>query len=303
MIRIGIIGYSEGNGHPFSFSAIINGFDSANFSKANWPVIHQYLSKRNIDEFGFEDVRVTHAWTQFPDITKNLCDACNIDHPCSSPSEMIGKVDAVIVARDDWESHASLAMPFLQSGIPVFIDKPLTLNSEELKIFYPYLIAGMLMSCSGLRYAKELDGVRDGSVKIGAIKMINAAVLNGLEKYGIHMLEAVAGLNSAWGLPCEVERLRSDWDSFSLTLSGGQLFILNCLGSVGKTFHLSLFGDQGHYHVDLHDNFSAFRRTIGHFISMVRTNVPPIPPDEVLHRMQLIRTLVNIRPGKVVKLN
>lgn len=303
MIRIGIIGQSEGNGHHFSFSAIINGYDAVNFSKSNWPVIHQYLSKRNINEFGFEGVRVTHAWTQFPDITQILCAACNIKHPCSSPSEMIGQVDAVIIARDDWESHITLAIPFLRAGLTVFIDKPLSFSSEELKVFYPYLISGKLMSCSGLRYAKELDEVRDGSVEIGDIIMINATVLNGLEKYGIHMLEAVAGLNSAWGLPCEAERLRSDMDSFSLTLSGGQLFILNCLGPIGKTFHLSLFGDRGHYHVDLHDNFSAFRRTIGHFISMIKTNIPPIPPDEVLHRMRLINSLVNIQPGKKVKLN
>ena len=26
-VRVGMIGMSEGNGHPFSFSAIINGYD------------------------------------------------------------------------------------------------------------------------------------------------------------------------------------------------------------------------------------------------------------------------------------
>ena len=302
MIRIGVIGQSDGNGHPFSFSAIINGFDDNNFYKTNWPVIHQYLQKRSVDEFGFESANVTHAWTQFPDTTQKLCAACNIPNPCSSPDEMIDAVDAVIIARDDWDSHAPLAIPFLRAGLSVFIDKPLTLNSKELEIFYPYLIAGKLMSCSGLRYAKELDAIRDGAVEIGDIKLIHAAVLNGLEKYGIHMLEAVASLNDAWGFPCEGERMKSNHDAFALTLSGGQLFILNCLGTVGKTFRLSLFGDAGHYHANLHDNFSAFHRTIGHFISMIKTGSPPISPDEVVHRMRLINSLVKMQPGKAVKL-
>ena len=28
-VRVGMIGLSEGNGHPFSFSAILNGYDDA----------------------------------------------------------------------------------------------------------------------------------------------------------------------------------------------------------------------------------------------------------------------------------
>lgn len=35
MKKIGILGVSEGNGHPYSFSAIINGYDDENFKKQN----------------------------------------------------------------------------------------------------------------------------------------------------------------------------------------------------------------------------------------------------------------------------
>ncbi len=73
---------------------------------------------------------------------------------------MLGNVDAVIIARDDHETHLELARPFLEAGLPVFVDKPLSLDLEALRFFRPYLEAGKLMSCSGMRYARELDELR-----------------------------------------------------------------------------------------------------------------------------------------------
>jgi hypothetical protein len=291
VIRTGIIGYSEGNGHPFSFSAIVNGYDDERFAAAGWPVIHNYLKAQSSDRFGIGDARVTCAWTQDPQLTNTLCAATRIEHTCASPEEMLGKVDAVIVARDDWESHAALAMPFLEAGLFVFVDKPLSLDDGDLARFEPYLRRGKLMSCSGLRYAAELDALRTPRPQweIGTPKLIHAAVLNGIEKYGIHMIEAVAGLQPAWGRASAIERLDTPHDAWSITLSDGTPLQLHCLGAVGKTFHLSFYGDRGHRHFDLHDNFSAFRRTLEQFFRMVTTGTPPIDPDETLAIMRLIQ--------------
>ena len=44
---------------------------------------------------------------------------------------MSGKIDALIVARDDM--HAEIAMPFLKNKTPVFIDKPLTINKKDIR--------------------------------------------------------------------------------------------------------------------------------------------------------------------------
>ena len=291
MIRTGILGYSEGNGHPFSFSAIVNGYDDEKFAAAGWPVIHNYLKAQGSDRFGIGDARVTSAWTQDPELTARLCAACRIESACASPQEMIGNVDAVIVARDDWESHAELAMPFLEAGLFVFVDKPLSLDDRDLARFEPYLRRGKLMSCSGLRYAAELDAFRRPRDQwdIGTPKLIHAAVLNGLEKYGIHMLEAIASLAPAWGRATAIARLDVPHDAWSITLSDGVPLELHCLGAVGKTFHVSIYGDRGHRHFDLHDNFSAFRRTLEAFFGMVAGGQPPIAPDETLAILRLIQ--------------
>ena len=46
---------------------------------------------------------------------------------------LLGKVDAVIIARDDYETHFPMSQPFLEAGLPVFVDKPLSLEISELR--------------------------------------------------------------------------------------------------------------------------------------------------------------------------
>lgn len=297
--RIGIIGYSEGNGHPFSFSAIVNGYDEAGFAQAGLPVIHDYLKRQPNTNFGFEGFRVTRAWTQDPALTARLCAACKIDAAVEDPEAMIDDIDSVIIARDDWESHLMLAKPFLRAGKKVFIDKPLTLDAAELAAFRPYLEQGQLMCTSGLRYACELQAGEDHVAEIGSVRLISATVLNGLVKYGIHMIEAAAGLGL--GTPVSFTRLEATHEAYHITLSGGAIMSLNCLGSVGKTFRMSLFGDRGHRHFDLHDNFCAFRRTLGRFLEMVKTGLPPIPAEEVLTIQTGLAAASRLAPGETVR--
>lgn len=299
-MRVGIMGLSEGNGHPFSFSAIVNGYDRAGFERADWPVILAYLDAKPPEAFGFEGVSVTHAWTQDPALTRKLCDASRIPNAVAEPQHMLGKVDALIVARDDWQSHAPLALPFLERGVPVFIDKPLSLDGEELARLRPYLEQGLLMSTSGMRYAGECDELRARLPAIGPVRLVTATVLFGIDRYGIHMLDAIDGLGFA--PPVEILRLPSDMELFALRLADGTAMQLNCLGSVAKTFRLGIYGTGGHAHVDLHDNFTAFRRTLGHFFKMVETRVPPIDPRRTLATMRLIMAARNLAPGRSTEL-
>ncbi len=43
-LRFAILGMIEGNGHPWSWSAIINGFDRAKLAACPYPVIPHYMN-------------------------------------------------------------------------------------------------------------------------------------------------------------------------------------------------------------------------------------------------------------------
>ena len=47
------------------------------------------------------------------------------------------------------------------------------------------------MSCSGMRYARELDEPRADLAAYGKFKLIRGAIVLSWEKYGVHLLDAV----------------------------------------------------------------------------------------------------------------
>lgn len=284
--KIGIIGMSEGNGHPFSYSSIINGYSDPGLKASGWSVIYDYVRRRDPSEFGINGLQVTHAWTQELDQTKILCEACLIPHALLRQEEFIGNVDAVIIARDDYENHYRMAAPFLEAGLHVFVDKPLSLDVEELKFFKPYLENGKLMSCSGMRYAKELDEPRASLPRYGRLKLIRGAIVLSWEKYGIHLVDAVFGIIKS--TPVSIVTLEGSHASLAVNMADGSLLQLDSLGESPATFRVDIWGTEFASSHDIRDNFSMFRRMLWHFARSIETNKPAIPPQHTIDLMRLM---------------
>jgi len=287
MVRsIGIIGLSEGNGHPFSYSAIINGFSPAGLAESGWPGIYDYVRRRHASEFGLGNWKITHAWTQNPETTAKLCAACRIANPVDACCDFLGKVDAVILARDDYQTHLELARPFLEAGLPVFIDKPLSTELDELRFFKPYLEKGQLMSCSGMRYARELDEPRANLASYGQLKLIRGAIVLSWEKYGVHLLDAAFAITSA--RPVSVWMAPSGSAFAMIRLDSGVEMEINTLGESAPTFRLEIFGTQRNGTFDITDNFSMFRRMLWEFLTSIDTGMPAIPSERTLDVMRVL---------------
>ena len=233
-----------------------------------------------------DGLRVTHAWTQDSTLTKKLCEACLIPYAASDPKEFLGSVDAVIIARDDYEIHYPLALPFLKAGLHVFVDKPLSVDTTELKAFWEYLENGRLMSCSGMRYARELDEPRASLVDYGEIRLVRGAVLNSWEQYGVHMVDAI--LNVVRSRPVSVVSLDAPHASMALSMDDGSLLQIDALGEVAKCFRVDIFGTKKNTSHEIIDNFSMFRRMLWHFSESIRTGTPAIPLQETLDVMKVI---------------
>ena len=102
MIRLGLIGLAgEKNGHPFSYSSIINGVNLSIFPRDDWEVIYDYLKTKHFSDLGIVGACVTHVWTQNKETSKALKETCYIENIVDEYTEMIGNVDAIILARDD----------------------------------------------------------------------------------------------------------------------------------------------------------------------------------------------------------
>lgn len=112
MIRLGLVGYNEGNGHPYSFSAIINGYDKDKMRKSRFPVIAHYLDARPSSEIGLSGLRVTHIWCPKKEVAEEISKCTFIEYIVDRYEDIANYVDAVIIARDDVESHFEIAKFF-----------------------------------------------------------------------------------------------------------------------------------------------------------------------------------------------
>lgn len=272
--KLGMIGCSLGNGHPYSFSSIINGYDSFYLQQSGWDGINNYLNRKDKAEFGILGAQVTHVWTQDTRQTELLKKACFIPNAVSSFYDMIPEVDAVIIARDDYNSHLNLALPFLKEGIPVFVDKPLTVDLQELQTFLPFLKSGLLTSCSSFRYATELDSLPEKNAELGDIILYRGTILNDWNKYGIHMLEGFISRLSKNVV--SVHSVGKQGECMLVYLDDGSVIQIQAMGEICPLFAMEWIGKKGYFRAEVRDNFVMFRRMLWHFISGIRQDIASI---------------------------
>jgi predicted dehydrogenase len=191
-IRLGLAGKLPDNDHPYSWSAIINGYDAALLPHCPNAIIRDYLSKQPRDAFGIPGVRVTHIWCEDFADAQRVAAMALIPHVAARPEQLIGQVDAVLIPTDRGDEHVERARPFIQSGVPIFVDKPLVDNNPDLQTFRGWKQAGAaVMSSSAMRYAVEFRGLRDRLAHVGRPRFITMTMARSWERYGIHALEAV----------------------------------------------------------------------------------------------------------------
>ena len=77
----------------------------------------------NIDSI-FPGIEVKYVWGETEAFAKIAMKKGNIPNIVSHPNDLLGKIDALIVDHRHGKYHLDAAMPFLEEGIPIFIDKP-----------------------------------------------------------------------------------------------------------------------------------------------------------------------------------
>jgi predicted dehydrogenase len=305
MLKLGIIGMSEGNGHPYSWSAIINGnYDRVEMARCGFAVIPLYLAANN-DTLGIDNAQVTHVWTQEKSLSAHIAAASLIDNIVARPDDMIGEVDAVLLARDDSENHVAMARPFIDAGIPIFVDKPLASTISDLAYFADVSASGkFIMSCSSMRYASESRAVKTILASLGSIELATAVGNKDWLKYGVHMLE---GLFALLDDPIAVSARHigaSHKDIVYIEFETGLVATVYLFYDIVPTFQISLFGQNGWRLIEYNNWYAMFRDNLVEFVRSVRQGKPRLAFDKTRN---IIRTLIGAqeslaRDGKAISL-
>ncbi len=269
-LSLGIIGFSPGNGHPFSWSAICNGYEPNEMEKCGFPVIPKYLKQQEWPSAKIPGVKVDYVWTPNNQLSERIAKASLISNVVSKPEDMLDKIDAVLLARDDAENHLMNAQPFLEKGLPIYIDKPISLSRKSLlNLWGLQSFSGQIFSCSSMSFASELHLTIKDLRKIGAVSAIEACIPNSWEKYSVHLIEP---LIQYFGHQSEIRHVRKvkendGYTKLSLEYSVGPEISIETFGArKNEKFAIKYHGPEVSIEKSYINTFVAFRKSLKSFI-------------------------------------
>lgn len=111
-------------------------------------------------------------------------------------AEMADAVDVGFIQGTDWDRHLEQAMPFIERGKPVFVDKPFVGKMRDCHRMEELAANGAtIYGSSSLRYAVEIrDFLAEPEEERGRlVSVFGSAGVNEFD-YGIHTVEAIGGL-------------------------------------------------------------------------------------------------------------
>jgi predicted dehydrogenase len=307
-IRLAMLGMVDGNGHPFSWSAITNGrYDQDEMARCGYPVIPQYLGAQPPAALGIPGARVTHVWCDNPADAPRVAKAAFIPNVVKDPRDVIGQVDAVIIATDIGHEHVARARPFIEAGVPVFIDKPLADNEADLQQFVRWRREDrQFLSTACMRYAKEYADCRARLSEVGELRLITMTMCKTWERYGIHALEGVYPFLTPGGWLSVTNSGTEQANVVHLRHSSGATVVLLVVADMYGAFGcLGAHGTKGSLTVRFQDTFHAFKSQLVAFIEFLRTGRPPVAFDETVETIKIIIAALRSRSegGRTVLLS
>ena len=272
-LRLGVLGMSPGNGHPYSWSAICNGYDSREMVNCGFPAIPEYLAQRRWPDDRLPDVQVTHVWAQDRDDAAHIARAALIDHVVATPEEMIGKIDGLLLARDDAKNHFQLAAPFLKAGLPVYIDKPLALSETDFDLLHGLETRpGQIFSCSALRFSQELRLDASTAEKIGEIRLVQAMTPKYWSTYAMHLIDPLLMMLGHEQRPERLFAGQVGPDGRILGLrykEGPDVHLMATGAQVPSPLEIRVVGARDEVTLRFSDSFGAFKAALAEFVAGV----------------------------------
>lgn len=196
--------------------------------------------------------------------------------------EMCRNVDVVLLESVDGRPHLEQARPVLQARKPVFIDKPMAGSLKDVREIFRLAKEAKVpvFSSSGLRFAKDTQAVRRGS--LGPVTYAETYGPCEIEPhhpdlfwYGVHGTEA---LFTVMGTGCvSVQRGKTPEGKIEVvgTWSGGRKGIFR----EDKNFHGFARGKKGEAPAG---SFDGYEPLVAEIMKFFQTGVAPVKPEETI---------------------
>ncbi len=210
------------------------------------------------------------------------------------PEEMIGKVDAMLIEAVDGSVHLERAKPFLEAGIPCYVDKPFACSVDDAKKMVDLAVKKKLpiFSSSSLRYAPEVVQYLSNSKhgKILGVATYGPASTHprnpGLFHYGIHAVEILYAL---MGPGCDRVTCAhtTNTDVATGVWKDGRIATIRGNRSGGSSFGFTAFAEKGPYTTAVGTGV-IYRELLKKIVEMFKTGKSPVPASTMIEIVAFI---------------
>ncbi|WP_435320871.1 Gfo/Idh/MocA family oxidoreductase [Haloarchaeobius sp. TZWSO28] len=104
----------------------------------------------------------------------------------ADPVSMIDDVDAVMVLTVDWDTHVELAVPFLEAGIPTFVDKVVAGTVDDVDALADAAVDTPIFGGSSIPFHPSVQTLPFGQKN----RTLYAAGYNDPFYYGVHIVDS-----------------------------------------------------------------------------------------------------------------
>jgi predicted dehydrogenase len=209
--------------------------------------------------------------------------------------EMIGKIDAVLIESQDAEIHLERVTPFLEAGIPAFVEKPFADTPERAKAMAELADKNgvAVISSSALRFTPEVVALKEDEEETGKILGASAyspAPLNpgnpGLLHYGIHGVET---LYAIMGPGCRsVRTVFTEGAEVSTGLwEGDRIGVVHGTRDGAHSYGFCAWGEKKVVQSGV-DTGNLYRELLKRIVKTFETGTPCVPVSETVEIIAFI---------------
>ena len=209
--------------------------------------------------------------------------------------DMVGQVDAVCIESQAGGAHLGRVRPFLEAGIPAFIDKPFADTVANAKAIAELAdkCGVPVLSSSSLRFADEMQELKANQEAVGDIVGANAyspaglhEVNPGLLHYGIHGVETLYAL---MGPGCQyVQTLSTEGGEVSVGMwEGDRIGMMRGTRAGSHSYGFCAWGEKKVVQSSISTG-NIYRNLLREIIKTIETGTPTVPMSETIEIIAFI---------------
>jgi predicted dehydrogenase len=213
----------------------------------------------------------------------------------ASPVAMLGRIDAVLILSLGGEVHLERARPFLEAGLPTYVDKPFTCTQDDARTLVGLAAKhnSTLFVSSALRYSGDVEEFLALRQRTGQI--LGAVVHGpghehpsnpGLLHYGIHAVEilyTLMGRGCGWVHACHTEQ----FDVVTGNWADGRIGSVRVARTGDTRYGFLAFCEDGTVQKPVSTRF-AYRNLCRKMVSSFQNGRPAVQPTIPLEILSFI---------------